>query len=338
MNLENSQVLLTVNLNGGSYLDFHFKELPLNPVSFRANDPGQPEAGGHLLCFDRWGPPTDAEKANGFVHHGEVNSQVWKIIAEPQIKNGSIVCSMMCSLPMGGLELTRTIELSGDEPIFFVRERIKNLNKYGRMFNIVQHVTIAPPFLDRTTLIDNNTEKGFENKENGSLNQEEPVLNWPEANRDGQKITLRSFQNEWPRVSSFVHNQHDKYGWVTACNPNKKLMLGYVWEIKDYPWINFWRSMKDGVPLAFGMEFGTTGLHEPFPVVAKKGKIFDRNIYDFIDAGEVISKSFVAFLAKIPKDYKGVDSIKISDDEMLIKEKATVSRDIIYPIKFYTEA
>lgn len=206
------------------------------------------------------------------------------------------------------------------------------------MFNIVQHVTIAPPFLDRTTLFDNNTEKGFENKENGSLNQEEPVLMWPEADKNGEKITLRSFQNEWPRVSSFVFNRNDKYGWVTACNPKKKLMLGYIWEVKDYPWINFWRSMEDGVPLAFGMEFGTTGLHEPFPVVAKKGKIFDRNIYTFIDAVEIISKSFVAFLAKIPDDYKGVDSIEVSNDVMLIKEKATVSRDITYPIKFYSEA
>ena len=26
--------------------------------------------------------------------------------------------------------------------------------------------------------------------------------------------------------------------------------------------------------MAYGMEFGTTGLHEPFPVIAKKGKIF----------------------------------------------------------------
>ncbi len=338
MKLENSKVLLMVNLNGGSYFDFHFKDLPLNPINFHAKDPDQPDAMGHLLCFDRWGPPTDAEKANGFLHHGEANSQVWKTLTEPQIKDGLTVCSMMCSLPMGGLQLTRKIELAEDEPVFFVTEGIKNLNKYGRMFNIVQHVTIAPPFLDKSTLIDNNAEKGFENKENGSMNQEEPVLKWPEANNNGEKVSLRSFQNEWPRVSSFVYNQNDKYGWVTACNPVKKLMLGYLWETKDYPWINFWRSMGNGVPLAFGMEFGTTGLHEPFPVVAKKGKIFDRNIYAFIDANEVISKSFAAFLAKIPEDYKGVDSIEISNDLMIIKEKRKISRDIIYHNKFYAIA
>jgi hypothetical protein len=333
MKIENSKVLLMVNLNGGSYSDFHFKDFPINPINFRTKDSDQPFAMGHLLCFDRWGPPTDAEKANGFLHHGEVNTQIWKTLEEPQTEDGLEVCSMMCSLPMGGLQLIRKIELSEDEPVFFVTEEIKNLNKYGRIFNIVQHVTIAPPFLDKSTLFDNNAEKGFEDKEDGSLNQEEPILKWPEVIHNGEKVSLRQFQNEWPRVSSFVYHQNEKYGWVTACNPGKKLMLGYIWKTEDYPWINFWRSMENGVPMAFGMEFGTTGLHEPFPVIAKKGKIFDCNIYAFIDANEVISKSFTAFLAKIPEDYNGVDKIEINNSLMIIKEKNRISCDIIYHVK-----
>ena len=81
------------------------------------------------------------------------------------------------------------------------------------------------------------------------------------------------------------------------------------------------------------MEFGTTGLHEPFPVLAKKGKIFDRNIYDFIDAGEIIVRSYTAFLARIPEDYKGVGKIDIIDHEIIIREQNNPSRDIKYRIK-----
>jgi hypothetical protein len=88
--------------------------------------------------------------------------------------------------------------------------------------------------------------------------------------------------------------------------------------------------MENGVPLAFGIEFGTTGLHEPFPVVAKKGKIFDRNIYDFIDADEVISKSFVAFLAKVPEDYRGVEKIEVEESVFIVRESGENSRDITY--------
>ena len=81
------------------------------------------------------------------------------------------------------------------------------------------------------------------------------------------------------------------------------------------------------------MEFGTTGLHEPFPIIAKKGKIFNRNIYEYIDAGEVINKSFMAFLSIIPTDYKGVKEIIINDSTFTIKEARKNSRNITYHLK-----
>ena len=329
----NSNIELLVNLNGGSYIDFHLKELPINPINFRATKPEEQIFMGHFLCFDRWGPPSAAEKANGFRHHGEVNTESWELFTAHQINDSRSICSMKCKLPMAGLQLTRKIELSADEPIFFVTEEIKNLNRNGRMFNIVQHVSIAPPFLDKSTLFDNNTIQGFEDREDGSLNQDETILRWPQADNNGEKVNLRQFEGVWPRVSSFVYDQNEEYGWVTACNPSKKLMLGYIWKVADYPWINFWRSMEDDVPVAFGMEFGTTGLHEPFPVVAKKGKIFDQNIYAFIDANEVLTKSFTAFLAHIPEDYKGVEKIEVNNFKLVIKGKSKDSRDISYHLK-----
>lgn len=333
MKIENNKSVLEVNLNGGMIPDFHLKELPLNPLNWKHNVPEMPSFEGHFVCFDRWGPPSEGEKANGFVHHGEINTLKWTLLSEPQKKDGRTSCTTTCSLPMGGLQLTRKIEMPENEPLFFVTEEIKNLNKYGRMFNIVQHVTIGPPFLDKSTLFDINAVKGFENKEDGSLNQEDPAITWPKAEHKGQDINLRQFLVEWPRVVSFVYDKNEKNAWVTASNPGKNLLLGYVWRTGDYPWINFWRSMENGVPVAFGMEFGTTGLHEPFPVLAKKGKIFDQNIYDFIDAGEVITKSYTAFLAKIPEDYKGVDKIEISDSSIVIREKNIPSRDIKYRFK-----
>lgn len=333
MKLENNKVILRVNLAGGSYSDFHLKDLPLNLLNWRINDPEQPPFMGHFLCFDRWGPPSDAEKTNGFRHHGEVNTEHWELLDKAQEKDASLKCSMRCQLPMGGLQLTRRIEMTEDEPVFFVKEEIKNLNKYGRMFNIVQHVTLAPPFLDSSVLFDNNTVKGFENKEDGSLYQEEPVIKWPETIHEGKKISLRQFKDEWPRVSSFIYDRNDKYAWTTASNPSQKLLLGYLWKTEDYPWINYWRDDENGFPRAFGMEFGTTGLHEPFPIVARKGKIFDRNIYDFIDAGEVITKSFTAFLDKVPDDYNGVEEVIIGESTFTIKEARKNSRDITYHLK-----
>jgi hypothetical protein len=81
------------------------------------------------------------------------------------------------------------------------------------------------------------------------------------------------------------------------------------------------------------MEFGTTGLHEPFTVVAKKGKIFDRNLYEFIDAQETIEKTFLAFLARIPEDFNGVDNIRLEDSNLVIRERGRTDRNIRYKFK-----
>jgi hypothetical protein len=336
--LENSGIVLNIDLQGGSYTDFHLKDLPLNPINWEIGNPLLPPFKGHFLCFDRWGPPSEAEKLNGFQHHGEVNTVKWKVLKKSYGKNGNLACSMRCQLPMGGLELTRYVELPKEEPVFFVSEEIKNLNLYGRIYNIVQHVTLAPPFLDANIIIDNNTEKGFEDKENGSLNQEYPVLNWPEVNMpDGTTRSLRQIRNDWPRVSSFVFGKKEKYGWTTAANPTKNLLLGYIWKIEDYPWINYWREMNKGTPQSFGIEFGTTGLHEPFTIVAKKGKIFNRNIYEFIDSGEIIRKSFVGFLTKIPDDFQGVEQINVEKTSFTLKESTKRSRDITFQIQYNEE-
>lgn len=321
--LENDKISLKIALIGGAYTDFHLKGGLLNPINWSLEDETNPPFKGHFLCFDRWGPPSEGERREGFHHHGEVNSQHWQL---SDLSGSS--CVMRCSLPMGKLELTRQVTLPSGEPLFVVSEKIRNLNSYGRMFNIVQHVTLAPPFLDKGTLIDNNTEKGFEDKEDGSLHQEKPVLHWPEAIHNGKRVNLRQIEDPWPRVSSFVYNRREKYGWVTALNPHLELMVGYLWRTGDYPWINFWRSMKNCVPTAFGMEFGTTGLHEPFPVVARKGKIFNRNLYDFIDAGETVEKRFIAFLATIPNDYKGVETIRLENSALIIGERGRSDRQI----------
>ena len=72
--------------------------------------------------------------------------------------------------------------------------------------------------------------------------------------------------------------------------------------------------------------------NEPLSIVAKKGKIFNRNIYEFIDSGEVIRKSFIGFLTKIPDDYQGVEQITVGKTSFTLKGSSNRSRDITYQI------
>ena len=71
---------------------------------------------------------------------------------------------------------------------------------------------------------------------------------------------------------------------------------------------------------ARGLEFGTTGLHQPGPVLVEKGKIFDQKIFRFIDADETQVFSYANFLMEIPKNFAGVAAIDYTGDTLVIRE------------------
>ena len=156
-------------------------------------------------------------------------------------------------------------------------------------------------------------------------NPEQPAVFWPQALRDGQPVNLRHLtDNPNPNVVSFVVEQ--EYGWVTAANAGRGLLLGYLWKKSEYPWLNIWRHVQDGKPLARGLEFGTTGLHQPFGVLLEKGRIFGRALYAYLDAGESVSRSYAAFLFPIPKDYQGVAEVRYENGRIIVVERTDGKR------------
>jgi len=192
----------------------------------------------------------------------------------------------------------------------------------------VQHPSIAPPFLDETTVVDANARQGF--MQSSPLpNPERPAILWPHALKDGRTVNLRHLTNEAaPEVASFTID--GEYGWVTASTASKGLLIGYIWKTSDYPWLNIWRNVINGKPAARGLEFGTTGLHQPVGILVAKGKIFGRSIYAYIDAGQTVTRSYASFLFKIPSDYRGVERITYDSGHLTLHERSSVpTRDLV---------
>jgi hypothetical protein len=129
-----------------------------------------------------------------------------------------------------------------------------------------------------------------------------------------------------PAVVSYI--VEEEFGWTTAINASKGLLIGYIWPSADYPWFDAWRHVADGKPFARGLEFGTTGLHQPGPVLVEKGKIFDRQLFRFIDAGETQDFSYANFLLEIPKDFNGVASVIYEDGELRVQERGGKEREL----------
>ena len=311
---------LIINAGGGAIADFHLKDQGLNPLSWeeKTERPGI-RAHGHFLCLDRWGAPSAAEERNGMPFHGEASRVEWRVTSQPESRDGMIACEMTSVLPLAGLEVKRHVRLSQQNAFFVVREEVTNTRKLGRIYNMVQHPTIAPPFLDESTVVDANARKGL--MANSPLpNPEEPSVYWPQALKDGQPVNLRFLTNDPdPNVVSFTLD--DEYGWITACNAAKGLLIGYIWKASEYPWLIAWRHVENGRPAARGLEFGTNGVPHPDSVLVAKGKIFGRQTFQHLDAGQTVAKSYAAFLFKIPKDYKGVETVEYSSGRLTLHER-----------------
>ncbi len=320
--LDNKAAKLVVDLGGGSIGEFRFQGSELNPLSWAhpARGDTSPRAFGHFLCLDRWGPPSQAEGARGMPYHGEAAHVFWQVAREPGVRDGAIEAQLSATLPLAGLSVRRTLRMSAKEAVCAVREEVRNEQPLGRIYNMVQHPTVGPPFLDESTLVDCNGRKGF--AQGGSLpNPEEPAFFWPRALiADGEGVNMRHLTNiAAPSVVSYTLEAN--YGWVTAATPGKGLLIGYLWKTKDYPWVSLWRDVRDGRPAARGLEFGTTGLHQPFPILVQKGRIWDRPLFEYLDSGATAVKTYVVFLISIPADFAGVESITVERGRIVLSER-----------------
>jgi len=319
--LDGHAARVAVDLGGGSIVQFQITGQPLNPLTWTSGEPEPAHPMGHFLCLDRWGPPSEAESRNGMPFHGEAAHVVWKVVRAPTHSGGEIQTALAATLPMAGFEVTRRMRLSDGAALLRVSESISSTNKLGRVYNMVQHPSIAPPFLDETTVVDANARQGF--MQSSPLpNPEQPAIVWPHALKDGQPVNLRNLTNDAaPEVASFTIE--GEYGWVTASAASKGLLIGYIWKTSDYPWLNIWRNVVNGKPAARGLEFGTTGLHQPVGILVAKGRIFDRPIYVYIDAGQTVTRSYAAFLFKIPSEYRGVERVSYDSGRLTLHERGS---------------
>lgn len=337
--LETAAGEVRYDLAGGGMVSFRIGAEGLNPLTWDAREPGpgvpaveaEARPRGHFLCLDRWGPATKAEAANGLKGHGEAAWVDWELLEGPAAAaGGGVQVRMAADLPLARLRVEREVMLHGTAAWVTVVERVTNRNPLGRIFNLVQHPTIGPPFLDEGVRVDASGGRGFMQETRGP-DPEVVEVRWPEGRKlDGTRVDVRSLTTEGaPGVVSYL--VEGETGWITAANPARGLLLGYVWSARDYPWIHMWRRAVDGKPFARGLEFGTTGLHRPWPDLLRKGTIFGQPLVGFLDAGESREFAYQAFLVPIPGDFAGVAAVTPGEGELRIREVEPGGREWVVP-------
>ncbi|MEM1134876.1 MAG: hypothetical protein AAGI07_03480 [Bacteroidota bacterium] len=321
--LENEKTSLALNLYGGAFTDFHLKAKPINPLSWKLSEEQMPKNNregapfrGHFLCLGRWGSPSEGEIAAGVPHNGEQSNSFWTV----KENNVPLQIHIFNEAPLDGLTVERKVSISVSETIFKVEEVFENTNSLGRVSNVVQHPTLGPPFLSKQTRIFSNAGKGFLQK----FSYPEPekmAFDWPRVKIEKHNIDVdfSKSDHEYNGVATHIFTIADTVGWIAAFSPEHQLMLAYVWDTGEYPWLNVWHHSDGEKVLAKGLEFGTTGIGRPYKdLLENDTRFFGRNSFEYIDAGEKISKTYYCLLVEVPKNLVGVNSLEIKESKLHI--------------------
>jgi hypothetical protein len=325
---EGEKAKLEIQTEGSAITHFSLKKNKINPFTW-ALEPGQmpkPNLGapvfrGHFLCIGRWGAASEAEQKAGLPHNGEVNTLTWKIIKPVQPENKNLVAETECLEIKDQLKVSRFISMPKNGTSFLMTETVENKAGFDRIYNFTQHPTIGEPFLAPTTLIDCNAGLGFDQRTDFNL-LEKTAFTFPEGQLKDGYADLRTVNEERGYVTTHIFPDTCQIGWVTACNPEQKLLLGYIFRTKEYPWLNLWHWKKDKKPYAHGLEFGTTGLGQPYKLLVDNCvSFFGRKSFSWIETGETITKKYICFLAELPDHFEGVGSIKYENGKAHIIER-----------------
>ncbi|MEP7141866.1 MAG: hypothetical protein ABI707_03290 [Ferruginibacter sp.] len=321
--LKNEAAFLEVDPFGGAITAFQLTGNNINPLSFKFSKEQMPPNNktganyqGHFVCIGRWGRPSPGEIISGLPDHGEPANIEW--VMEEKSKHA---LQMQAVAAKEGLQVDRTIVMDQHKPVFMVKETVTNINPLGRLFNMVQHPTLAAPFLDEKMIIDCNALNGFDQAHYKNILTN--VIEWPLAKDDNNNIIdLKNPGSSYNAVYTLVVNPQDNYGWITSFSPTHNLLFGYVWKRDHYPWIHLWQHYTEDKIQYRGIEFGTAGIHQPFgEILDTATSVFGEKTFAYIDAGETITKSYFSFCHFANDGFTGVENVYFAKEQLIIKAK-----------------
>jgi hypothetical protein len=291
--------VLTVGATPASILlnSDHSKLNPLwNPKRVAAGRPcefGNSPGFGHFVCVDGFGPASPEEQAAGLPMHGEAHQVPYEILK--QSREGPVqTLTLRGMLPLVRESFTRTIQLVDGENLVAITSELQNHLAFDRAVNWAEHLTIGPPFLERgKTVVEMPAVRASSRVPEDHLPHRLASFqefHWPLApGVDGQRIDIRSagFSPSFDHTTCLL-GQDRPIAFVVFQHPQMRLLLGCVFRVQEFPWVQNWEHFPADDQLARGLEFST----QPFDVPRR----------------EIMSKCFIwrpyMALASSPKLHK----------------------------------
>jgi hypothetical protein len=327
LQLETKALRVTVLRGGGHIAEILHKKTGTNPLwippwssiepsrydamlhpQYGLNEDGKLLSGimGHSLCLDIFGSPSDEELSHGISVHGEASVVPY----DGDVGDGQLCLSAV--LPYSMLRITRVIRIDDDELHVRIRESVENLSAVDRPIAWTQHVTLGPPFLEAgATQLTIRPERSrvFESEgfDAGGLVRGVDFA-WPYAPRHERDVAdLRVFAGN-ARSSSFTAHLMDKssnQASFTAYSPSAKVLFGYEWERRDFPWLGIWEENRsrqskpwNGETIACGLEFGVSPFPEGREKMVQRETLFGAPAFRRLRGLELVNVEYSAFIGQ----------------------------------------
>jgi hypothetical protein len=286
---------------------------------------------GHSISFDYFGPPSAEEIAAGHSTHGEAPVVKWR--RRPTVGSAQPALVYGAELPEAQMLLRRKISLDRHNPVVYCEETVTNLASFDRPISWNHHVTFGPPFFQPdVTLFDMPATRSKVCPSTFSSNmalQPDSEFLWPSApKKDGSLQNLRTSQKgRYGHYTAHLLDPAAKTAFIAVCNPRLQLLVLYIFNRRDYPWVGNWEEAynREHVPwkgreFCRGFEFSST----PFPIPRREtvasGPLFGESTYRWLPAQSTAKSKFLIALFEIPKDFSGVASVEMAIESLVAHE------------------
>jgi len=333
--LTNDKIELTVLTSGGALANLILRDdsdklSPFwNPMRY-ARETGKKHSGysmGHFVCVDGFGPVSLEEKEAGLSGHGEAHTLAWD--TKFSRKDGATgVLTQSVKLPILQEVFTRTLRIVDGENVIYVQSELESLLGFDRPVNWGEHATIGSPFLEPgVTVVDMPARRAQTRPaEPGPLPMRLPSgkdFTWPMAPTiSGKKVDLRASPatpNSLDHTTCLMDPSR-KLVFVTALNPSKRLILGYVFRREGYPWVQSWEFYSPDLRMARGMEFATQPYDVPRRDTVETHRMFAVPSYRWLPAKSKIESRYLLFYAHAPEGFKKVDDVRVEGGKIVVED------------------
>ena len=290
---------------------------------------------GHNLCLDYFGPPSEAEAAQGLSTHGEAPSLRWrKTSGRLTARQSSLTLSVR--LPEAGLEFSREIEMRAGEPVVYLKETVTNERKLDHFFHWTQHATLAPPFVaPEDGRVFMSATKGITSPVGyggKALLESGREFQWPLAPASGGgEVDLSHclIKKGFGIIASLLLDPARDVQFVAALNTRHRLLFAYCFHRADYPWVTIWEENCarenppwNGQAQTRGLEFGSAPLPATRREAFTRGPIFGTPTFSTVPARGRLTIPYVAFLAHLPEGLSEIRDITMGKNEILVQGMA----------------